>query len=198
MPEPLPELQAASPASPLNADQLYRRCELEELPFNSTEELEPLAEHLGQDRAVEALEFGLQIPHDGYNIFLLGSTGVGKQDLLASLLNKDSAEPLGEVSDWCYVNNFQQPYKPHVLELPPGIGHELSTDMEQLIEDLHSAIPAVFESEEYRTRSQVIEEELSEKQERTIDEIRTAAREKGISKYLKKLPLPNVLSFLRR
>ena len=61
------------------------------------------------------------------------------------------------------------------------MGHELSNDMEQLIEDLHSAIPAVFESEEYRTRSQVIEEELSERQERTIDEIRTAAREKGIS-----------------
>ena len=85
MPEPLPALQAASPASPLDASRLYRRCEMEELPFASTEELEPLAEHLGQDRAVEALEFGLQIPHSGYNIFLLGSTGVGKQDLLASL-----------------------------------------------------------------------------------------------------------------
>ena len=61
------------------------------------------------------------------------------------------------------------------------MGHELSIDMEQLIEDLHAVIPAVFESEEYRTRSQVIEEELSERQERAIDELRKAAREKGIS-----------------
>ena len=58
-------LQPAEPHAPLHPEQLYRRCDPEELPFATTAELEPLAQHLGQDRAVEALEFGLQIPHDG-------------------------------------------------------------------------------------------------------------------------------------
>ncbi len=78
-------------------DRLYCFCDPLELDFCSTDDLEPLREHLGQDRAVEALTLGLQIPHDGYNIFLLGSTGVGKQALLRKLLEKESAAPRGEV-----------------------------------------------------------------------------------------------------
>ena len=100
-------LEKAPQHDPLPSDRLYRRCEPAELPFDTTEELEPLAEHLGQDRAVEALEFGLQIPHDGYNIFLLGSTGVGKSELLDSvlsgLLKNPAAIPRPAPSDWCYV-----------------------------------------------------------------------------------------------
>src|SRR5210317_1125533 len=101
-----PELTAAKAATSLPAERLYRHCAPEELSFASTDELEPLGDHLGQDRAVEALEFGLQIPHEGYNIFLLGSTGVGKRELIDKLLDEETAAPLGEISDWCYVNNF--------------------------------------------------------------------------------------------
>ena len=79
------ELQAAQAPTSLTVERLYRCCNAEDLPFSSTEELEPLGDHLGQDRAVEALQFGLQIPHEGFNIFLLGSTGVGKRDLRGQL-----------------------------------------------------------------------------------------------------------------
>ena len=164
----------------LKVPELYHSCDTEKFDFKTTAKLESLAEIIGQERAVGAVRFGVGIQRDGYNLFALGPNGIGKNSLVRRYV-EEKAEAKEIPSDWCYVNNFEQPYKPHVLELPPGMGHELSTDMEQLIEDLHSAIPAVFESEEYRTRSQVIEEELSERQERTIDEIRTAAREKGIS-----------------
>ena len=164
----------------LKVPELYHRCDTEQFDFKTTAKLESLAEIIGQERAVGAVRFGVGIQRDGYNLFALGPNGIGKNSLVRRYV-EEKAEAKEIPSDWCYVNNFQQPYKPHVLELPPGMGHQLSTNMEQLIEDLHSAIPAVFESEEYRTRSQVIEEELSERQERTIDEIRTAAREKGIS-----------------
>ena len=164
----------------LKVPELYHSCDTEKFDFKTTAKLESLAEIIGQERAVGAVRFGVGIQRDGYNLFALGPNGIGKNSLVRRYV-EEKAEAKETPPDWCYVNNFEQPYKPHVLELPPGMGHELSTDMEQLIEDLHSAIPAVFESEEYRTRSQVIEEELSERQERTIDEIRTAAREKGIS-----------------
>ena len=123
------ELNPAAPAQSLPADRLYRRCDPAELSFATTDELEPLAAHLGQDRAVEALAFGLQIPHEGFNIFVLGSTGVGKKELLFSLLDDESAAPLGEVSDWCYVNNFESPDKPVALRLPKGMGCQLRDDM---------------------------------------------------------------------
>ena len=87
------ELTPASSHAPLPADLLYRQCDLSGLSFDTTAELEPLDEHLGQHRAVEALGFGLQMPHDGYNIYLLGSTGLGKRELLDSILDANSAQP---------------------------------------------------------------------------------------------------------
>ena len=118
MTDDAPPLEPAGEHTPLPVEALHRHCDPEQLPFSSTEELEPLGDHLGQERAVEALEFGLQIPHDGYNIFMLGSTGVGKRQLLGKLLDAETAAPLGEVFDWCYVNNFEAPDKPLALRLP--------------------------------------------------------------------------------
>ena len=164
----------------LKVTELYQRCDTEQFDFKTTAKLESLDEIIGQKRAVGAIRFGVGIQRDGYNLFALGPNGIGKSSLVRRYV-EEKAQSKDIPSDWCYVNNFQQPHKPHVLELPAGMGHELSIDMEQLIEDLHAVIPAVFESEEYRTRSQVIEEELSERQERAIDELRKAAREKGIS-----------------
>ncbi|MGB5767523.1 MAG: AAA family ATPase [Arenicellales bacterium] len=164
----------------LKASELYQRCDTDQFDFNTTAQVKPLLEVIGQKRAVDAVRFGVGIQRDGYNLYALGPNGIGKSSLVHRYV-EEKAQSKDIPSDWCYVNNFQQPHKPHVLELPAGMGHELSIDMEQLIEDLHAVIPAVFESEEYRTRSQVIEEELSERQERAIDELRKAAREKGIS-----------------
>jgi len=151
-------LQTAEPASPLPVERLYRHCDPAELQFTSTDELQPLGEHLGQDRAVEALAFGLQIPHDGYNIFLLGSTGVGKRELLAKLLDEESAVPQGEVSDWCYVNNFDAPDKPIALRLPQGMARQLRHDMAQMVEDLLGIMPSTFQSDEYQARVQELGE----------------------------------------
>ena len=164
----------------LKTSELFHSCDTDKFDFKTTAKLKTLSEVIGQERAVEAVRFGVGIQRDGYNLYALGPNGIGKYSLVRRYV-EEKAQSKDVPSDWCYVNNFQHPHKPHALELPPGMGQELSIDMEQLIEDLHAAIPAVFESEEYRTRSQVIEEELSERQERSIDEIREAAREKNIS-----------------
>ena len=164
----------------LKTSELYNRCDIGEFDFKSTADLESLPEVIGQERAVEAVRFGVGIQRDGYNLYALGPRGIGKYSLVRRYV-EEKAESKNPPSDWCYINNFKQPHKPNALELPSGMGHQLSIDMEQLIEDLHVAIPAVFESEEYRTRSQVIEQELTEHKEMAIAEIQKAAEAKNIS-----------------
>ena len=163
----------------LHADQLYRRCDPALLEFETTTELPDLTEIIGQERALEAVRFGINIRNSGYNIFALGPPGLGKHSLVTQLL-AEPADHQPTPSDWCYVNNFDDPRRPRALAMPPGKGRALRDDMARLIEDLKIAIPAAFESDEYRSRSQEIEEEFKERQEKAIADIRQQAREKDI------------------
>ena len=158
---------------------LYQRCDPEQFDFNTTEELEDLAEIIGQPRAIDAVRFGIGIQHKGYNLFALGPTGTGKHALVQRYAI-EYAETGPLPPDWCYVNNFQQPHEPRILRMPPGRGVELERGMEQLVEDLYDVIPTAFESDEYRTRSQAIEEELSEKKEQALKKIQNDAENKEI------------------
>ncbi len=182
MSDPKPELQAAPDPTPLPSERLYRHCDPAELSFASTEELEPLGDHLGQDRAVEALEFGLEIPHDGFNIFMLGSTGVGKRDLLASLLDAETASPRGgEVCDWCYVNNFDSPDKPVALRLPKGLAGQLRGDVNRAVEDLLGILPATFQSDEYQARVQELGEQHQAREKEAFQALAEKAQEQHIA-----------------
>jgi len=164
----------------LEADLLYQRCDPEQFDFNTTEELEDLSEVIGQPRAVDAVRFGIGILHKGYNLFALGPTGTGKHALVQRYASEQARA--GKLPpDWCYVNNFQQPHEPRMLSMPPGRGVELERDMEQLVEDLHDVIPTVFDSDEYRTHSRAIEDELSEQREQALHEIQEHAEEKKIT-----------------
>ncbi len=167
-------------AKRLEPDLLYQRCDPEQFDFTTTEELEELTEAIGQPRAVEAVKFGIGIRHKGYNLFALGPTGTGKHTLVQRYTNEQaSSEPIPP--DWCYVNNFQKNHEPRMLRMPHGRGVELEHDMEQLVDDLHAVIPTVFESDEYRTRSQAIEEELSERKEQALKEIQANAEQNNIA-----------------
>jgi lon-related putative ATP-dependent protease len=165
---------------PLAARQLRRRCDPAQFDFETTAGLEDLNEVLGQDRAVEAIRFGIGIQREGYNLFALGPSGTGKRTTIRQFLDqKAAAEPIPP--DLCYVNNFEQPYKPRLLRLPPGEGSVLRKDMEQLIEELRTSIPTAFESEDYRTRKQEVEEEFKERQEKAFGEVQKQAQERGIA-----------------
>ena len=166
--------------APLPPDALYRRCDADALGFRDTAELEPLEEVLGQPRAVAALRFGVGIRRDGYNLFALGPVGVGKRTLVEEHV-RASAQREAVPDDWCYVHNFQRPYQPRALRLPPGRGQRLQSDMEQLLEDLRAALPAAFQSEEYRTRRQAIEDEFKEQEEQALAALRKEAEGKGIA-----------------
>jgi lon-related putative ATP-dependent protease len=165
---------------PLNPKDLYRSCDPNQFTFETTADLEDLTEIIGQARAVEAIHFGTSIQQEGYNLFAIGSPETAKQAVIRQFLKgKAVTEPTP--SDWCYVNNFSQPHKPHALRLPPGQGIILRRDVEQLVEELRTTIPAVFESENYRTRKQVIEEEFKERQDKAFKELEQQAKERGIA-----------------
>ena len=112
----------------LTPDVLYHACDMSTLTFKTTDELEESKEIIGQERALEALDFGIGIKHDGYNLFVSGSTGLGKHTTVKHLLKTkvvDSPKP----NDWCYINNFEHHHSPRVLKLPAGYGIKLRNDM---------------------------------------------------------------------
>ncbi len=165
---------------PLSPDLLYQRCDPEEFPFTTTAELEPPKEVLGQERALEALRFGIGMTRDGYNLFALGPPGVGKHTVVRQIIEVKAATE-SVPSDWCYVNNFADAQKPRALELPPGVGAKLRDDMQRLVQELRAAIPAAFETDEYRARKGAIEEEFKQRHEQTLEEIQQRAQARGVA-----------------
>jgi lon-related putative ATP-dependent protease len=168
------------PVAPLKLEALYRHCDPAELPFQTTAELKDIDRIVGQDRALDALEFGFGIRRQGYNLFALGPAGTGKHTIAFSYLQRWARS--GSVPpDLCYVNNFEVPHKPIALRLPPGRGTKLQAEMYSLIEDLRIAIPAILESDEYRARRQTIDEAVKARQAGVFERLQAEAEPKGIA-----------------
>ncbi len=165
---------------PLDTNRLYRHCPAGSLPFETTEELEQLEEVIGQQRALDAVHFGIGMRSDGYNLFVLGPPGLGKHTLIRRFLEQTASEA-ATPSDWCYVNNFKHSHQPRALRLPPAHGYRFQQDMEQLIDDLRTAIQASFESEQYRNRAQQIEEEYKERQGQAFSDLSEEAEKEHIA-----------------
>jgi len=164
----------------LTAAQLRPLCTAETLPFDSTAELEDLPDILGQDRAFKAIEFAINVNHRGYNLYVMGSSGLGKHGLIRKYLSRVAAEK-DAPSDWCYVHNFEQDYKPRALKLPAGQGRTFKKDMKNLIEDLGKAINAAFETTEYQEQIQIIEKSFQKKQASMLDKHAEQARQQNIN-----------------
>ncbi len=164
---------------PLGPDDVYRRCPTDGFQFRDTGELETLDLLTAHRRAVDALDFGTEIDSDGYNLFVLGDPGAGKHALVSRFLKSRAAEA-SVPPDWCYIYNFDEPSRPRYLKLPPGTGRKLRQDLDQLVEDLRTAIPAVFESEEYQNRVHELERVMQRRQREGLEAVRREAREHDI------------------
>jgi lon-related putative ATP-dependent protease len=145
-----------APPRPLAPDQLITCCEAAELGFSNTDELEDLTHIVGQDRAVEAIRFGVGMDKDGYNIFALGPPGTGKYSAIRQFLDGRAAR-MTAPPDTCYVNNFAETHKPNAIRLPAGRGIPFRHDMGKLIELVREAVPRAFESDEYRKSREELE-----------------------------------------
>ena len=168
-----------TPGKPLAPAALYRSCDAAKLGFETTAELEDLSEIPGQDRASEAIHFATDIDVDGHNVYVLGSPGTGRHLFVRQILERKAAtSPVPQ--DWCYVYNFDDPRQPRALALPPGRSKELRKDVEQVIADAQTAIPAAFESEDFQAQREAIAEEFKESQEQAFKEVEDEAQERDI------------------
>jgi predicted ATP-dependent protease len=153
---------------------------LENLPFKSTDDLADINEFIGQKRAVNATKFGIGIKREGFNIFALGPSGIGKRSVISSLI-QELARKKGQAKDICYIHNFKEPRHPKLLVLDAGMGQRLSDEMRALVEMLKTAIPAIFESKAYESRMREIQEEIRKKQEKAFTELEKEALDNNIA-----------------
>jgi lon-related putative ATP-dependent protease len=164
----------------LKAESLYRQCDPASLGFETTSEIKAEVNSVGQERAADAIDFGMNIAHPGYNIFVLGPTGMGKREIVQQFF-EEKAKNDPTPPDWVYINDFDNPDQPDVIELPPGKGSAYQQDIDNLIEEMKTALSAAFESEEYQNRRQTIFESFKEKQSELFDELQGKAGKQDLA-----------------
>ncbi|WP_371059454.1 Lon protease family protein [Rhodosalinus sp. 5P4] len=187
---------AATASGPegLPAERLQTRCDPSAFPFASTAELDGPADLIGQERALDAIRLAGAIPHRDFNVFALGPEGTGRHSALMRILG-DAAADRPRPKDWVYVNNFEAEHKPRAIGLPPGTALPFRDAMQDLVDDLASDLPALFESDDYQSQRRAIEQEFSEEEESSLEEFAERARAEDIA--LLRTPMGFMLSALR-
>ncbi len=166
----------------LPPDALTRPFSPERFAFATTDELEPFLGVLGQERAVEALQFGVAMPRHGYNIYVMGEPGTGRFSYVQRYLRAEGKR-LPAPPDWMYVNNFAEPREPRALALPAGQARDFVRDIDQLIDNLLATFPAVFEHPSYQQKKSAIDRAFNQRYDRALDVIERLALERGIALY---------------
>lgn len=159
----------------LSALALAPAVDPDRLGFSDTSELPPLDETIGQERAVEALEFGLEMKSLGFNVYVSGPVGTGKTSLVRQTVRR-LAQALPAPPDWCYVNNFQDPSRPTCLCFPSGAGQAFKQAIAILVESLRRDIPALFESKAYLDAKAKMAEDNDAKRKALFEELAELGR----------------------
>lgn len=162
------------------------KCDIDSFSFECTDDLVPLDRFIGQDRALEAIRFGLEVDKPGYNLFVTGLTGTGKTSAIKTLLqgmidDPEHQERRKPVNDWCYVHNFDDPDRPRALSLPQGMSRRVRAKMADILEELKEAIPKVFDSEEYETQRRAVETVGRQSTQKLMSELEQAAQVAGFA-----------------
>jgi len=160
----------------LDYTQLKRSCSPEEFSFRTTQEIPPLEGIIGQERAVQALDFGLAVKMKGYNIYMSGPSGTGKTTYARASTEKLAAtEPVP--SDWCYVYNFQNPRCPLALRFEAGLGKQFKEDMEELVQLLKIELQKVFRADDYEKQKSELLHSFDEERGALMDDMSAMAGE---------------------
>lgn len=164
----------------LKSEDLYTRCDPKGFEFTTTAELEERLSALGQDRALSAVELGINIKSKGYNLFCLGPEGTGKTSLVKRVLVQE-AKNRPTPCDWAYVYNFEEPHKPVAISFPPSTASDFAKDVDKLIEELSTSIPTILDSDEYKAGVSIIREKYKQKKEEYIKILQKKAKGKSVS-----------------
>ena len=139
---------------------------------------EPLDRFAGQDRALEALAFGIEIDGEGYHIAVSGPPSSGRTTAAENIV-REMAATRQLAGDWCYLHNFDDPYRPRAVALPPGLGADLKRELEQLIESCSKELPQVFESVTYHDRTREALAAVQQQREQLLANLEQTAAQQG-------------------
>ena len=151
----------------LNYKDLKMVCNSNMFHFETTQELEPINDGIGQERGIKALEFGVNVDVKGNNIYIEGPSGVGKTMYARNYLNKIALKKKVPC-DWCYIYNFENPNEPIAVSLPAGQGKEFKESMDGFIKEVKKDIKKTFNAEDFEKEKALIKKEFEEKRENVM------------------------------
>jgi predicted ATP-dependent protease len=167
-------------------DKLRWECDPKIFDFTCTKDLSPLREFIGQERAIRAIDFGLNMVNAGYNIYVAGTSGTGKTSMVKAYIARQikKREEKGEqftIEDYCYLYNFKEPDRPKIVSLPQSKGKQLREQVNDLLERLKQELGRAFSSEDYKNQRQRTLSEGQSEQQRVFEEIAKEARHQGFA-----------------
>lgn len=164
----------------LPVDKLRRVCDPELMGCSDSSQISSLKTIIGQERAVRALQFGLGIKEKGFNIYVAGMPGTGRITSIERFLEETAAKEPAP-SDWCYVHNFHDSYRPRFLQLPAGQAAKFQADMERLATSAVKNIRSAFESEDYATQREEAVKSFQTQKQDLIQKISEEARKQDFA-----------------
>lgn len=164
----------------LGVKELKFTCDSNVFHFNTTDELEPISTGIGQERGIKALEFGLNIDINGYNVYVEGPYGVGKTAYVKNYLNTISKKKKVP-NDWCYLYNFDNPNEPVAVALPAGQGKEFRDTMNSFINEIKVDIKNTFNNEDFEKEKNLIKQEYEAKRNSLMEKLNQKSAEYGFT-----------------
>jgi predicted ATP-dependent protease len=164
----------------VSAEQLRWECDPAQLGFTSTDEVAPLTTMVGQERALEAIGFGLELDLPGYNLYVVGPYGTGRTTAVRNWVAQVAAHRPAP-SDWCYLHNFREPAQPLAVELPAGRARGLADDLNAFVAECLRAIPQIFTAEQLQRRQAAVAQQAQERRETLLSGAQTFAATQGFA-----------------
>ncbi len=162
----------------LTPKDLKSRLDEKKFKCKTTENLTPLKEIIGQDRAVKALKFGLNIEDSGFNIFVSGHTGTGRMTGVKNFVG-ELAKTKPVPFDWCYVNNFKNSYEPKAIRLPSGQGKNFKKNINNFINSIRNLLPKAFSSKDYTEKKEAVTTNIEEEKNKLLSDLNKKANRGG-------------------
>ncbi|MFB0551003.1 MAG: Lon protease family protein, partial [Nitrososphaeria archaeon] len=172
------DLEEILVAREVSVEELRNEFDSTLMACETTEEMAPLTEIIGQERAVRALKFGLDIKERGFNIYVAGLPGTGRATAVKDFL-EEVAKTKPVPHDWCYVNNFKNPYEPRAIKLPPGAGKVFQENMKSFVDEARRALPKAFESEDYAAKREATTKAIEAESQELFAQLNSKAQKEG-------------------
>lgn len=161
-------------AQQLKPKQLRSTFDCSTIQCDTTAEMVRETTIIGQERGVQAIEFGINLKSPGYNIFVTGESGTGRTTAIQRFVEqRATSDPVPD--DWLYVHNYVTSHKPIAIRVPAGRGCPLRSEMEQLVSQLRRELPQAFDNESFRDAAMEIQHQREQNYEALLRGIQAKA-----------------------